>query len=230
VTLALAIGVAVLVVLGAALAARGGALPALPGRALGGVALMAGAVGLALARQFALALPLGVVALGMIRAGLAAARATPRPGQSSEVRTSALAMRLDHDSGEMDGEVLSGRFAGAALSALSGEDLGLLVEELRDDADSLGLLLAYLDRRRDADPDAARRARGDGEGARPGGTDRTGDMSPAEALRILGLAPGASLEEIRAAHHRLMKRVHPDLGGSDALAAMINAAKARLDP
>ena len=55
-------------------------------------------------------------------------------------------------------------------------------------------------------------------------------MSEAEALRVLGLAPGAGLEEVRAAHRRLIRRVHPDLGGSDALAAMINAAKARLDP
>ena len=55
-------------------------------------------------------------------------------------------------------------------------------------------------------------------------------MSVADALRVLGLKPGASLDEIRAAHRRLIKKVHPDLGGSDALAAMINAAKAKLDP
>jgi curved DNA-binding protein CbpA len=55
-------------------------------------------------------------------------------------------------------------------------------------------------------------------------------MTEAEALRILGLEPGASRDDIRAAYHRLMRRVHPDLGGSDELAAMINAAKERLDP
>jgi curved DNA-binding protein CbpA len=55
-------------------------------------------------------------------------------------------------------------------------------------------------------------------------------MTEAEAYRVLGLDPGASLEEVRAAYHRLMKRVHPDLGGSGALAAMLNEAKQVLDP
>jgi curved DNA-binding protein CbpA len=55
-------------------------------------------------------------------------------------------------------------------------------------------------------------------------------MTEAEAYRVLGLAPGASLEEVREAYRRLMKRVHPDLGGSSALAAMLNAAKEILDP
>lgn len=55
-------------------------------------------------------------------------------------------------------------------------------------------------------------------------------MTEAEAYRLLGLAPGASREEVRAAHRRLIRRVHPDLGGSSALAALLNAARERLDP
>ena len=55
-------------------------------------------------------------------------------------------------------------------------------------------------------------------------------MTEAEAYRILGLAPGASVEEVRAAYSRLIRRVHPDLGGSSTLAALINAAKELLDP
>jgi hypothetical protein len=219
---AVLIGLGIAVGVAAALAIL--RLPAPQLRVAGGAALVAAALGLAAMRQFALAAPAGLLGIALLRAGAAAARAAPRPGQSSEVRTEALAMRLDHDSGDMDGEVLAGRFAGAYLSQLGLAELRLLADELEDDPDSLGLLLAYIDRRR-----AAAGAGAEGAEA-PRREEDGGAMSAAEALRILGLAPGASLEEIRAAHRRLMKRVHPDLGGSDALAAMINAAKARLDP
>jgi curved DNA-binding protein CbpA len=50
-------------------------------------------------------------------------------------------------------------------------------------------------------------------------------MSEQEAYKVLGLQPGASEGEIRAAHRRLMKDAHPDHGGSDAMAARLNAAK-----
>ena len=50
-------------------------------------------------------------------------------------------------------------------------------------------------------------------------------MSRAEALEVLGLKPGASAADIRAAHHRLMRASHPDAGGSDWLAARINQAR-----
>jgi hypothetical protein len=59
---------------------------------------------------------------------------------------------------------------------------------------------------------------------RPGRRAETG-MSAEEALEVLGLKPGASRAEIRAAHHRLMRASHPDAGGSDWLAARINQAR-----
>ncbi|MEM1410388.1 MAG: DnaJ domain-containing protein [Pseudomonadota bacterium] len=192
-------------------------LPPRPGL---GVLLLGLAVALAIFRMFAIAGPLALVAIALIQQG-ASAKAVPSSGQTSEVRTDALEMSLDHDTGEMDGHVHSGPFAGARLSELSAEDLQDLVAwiEAEGDDDSLSLLLAYLDRR-----DGARQ-QGDAGSETP-----DGEMSDAEAYRVLGLEPGASVEEIREAHKRLIRKVHPDLGGSSVLAAMINAAKERLDP
>lgn len=50
-------------------------------------------------------------------------------------------------------------------------------------------------------------------------------MTEKEAYEVLGLQDGASADDIREAHIRLMKKVHPDQKGSDWLAKKINAAK-----
>jgi hypothetical protein len=54
---------------------------------------------------------------------------------------------------------------------------------------------------------------------------RQSGMTPEEAYQVLGLHPGATEEEIRAAHHRLMRTAHPDSGGSDWLATRVNQAR-----
>jgi DnaJ homolog subfamily C member 19 len=74
---------------------------------------------------------------------------------------------------------------------------------------------------------AGRQKMGQG-GARPGAgraSPRQGAMTREEAYEVLGLRPGASEDDIRAAHRRLMRGAHPDSGGSDWLAARINLAR-----
>jgi hypothetical protein len=143
------------------------------------------------------------------------------PGAHSNVRSAALEMELDHDTGEMDGLILAGGFEGRNLSDLSEDELLDLVVELRSDEESVALLEAYLDRRipgwgEDADS---------GYGAGHVATPRTGSMGKQEAYEVLGLDAGAGQSEIRKAHRRLMKGMHPDSGGSTFLAAKINEAK-----
>ncbi len=66
--------------------------------------------------------------------------------------------------------------------------------------------------------------RSSGGSSQPPPRRQTG-MTQEEAYQVLGLRPGATEAEIRAAHHRLMRSAHPDSGGSDWLATRINLAR-----
>ena len=147
----------------------------------------------------------------------------PSRGKSSDVETQYLRMSLDHDSGTIAGEVLKGRFAGRKLGDLVFEDLlALLTECGAEDPQSASLIEAYLDRVEGAD--WRQRASQSGYTYEAPGTG-TGHMSRDEAYEILGLEPGASEEDVKEAHHRLMLKIHPDQGGSNYLATKINQAK-----
>jgi DnaJ family protein C protein 19 len=50
-------------------------------------------------------------------------------------------------------------------------------------------------------------------------------MRPSEARTLLGVGENASVDDIRAAHRRLIAKVHPDAGGSAGLATRVNAAR-----
>ena len=156
--------------------------------------------------------------------------AAPSGGQTSEVATAWLRLVLDHDSGEMAGTVLKGAFAGRALDDLAFADLIALRSEIGgDDPQSATLLETYLERVHGPDWRQQAGAAG-GPGGATGGSAAGGaaggqPMTLAEAWAVLGLEPGADDRAIREAHHRLMKNLHPDQGGSTYLAAKINEAK-----
>ena len=104
--------------------------------------------------------------------------------------------------GVLLGVVLTVRGLAAAGLPLIGAALGLLGVALRGGA-------------------AAQRSSGEAGGAQR----RSGAMSRREAAQVLGVAETASEAEINKAYRELMKKVHPDAGGNDALAARVQEAR-----
>lgn len=145
-------------------------------------------------------------------------------GQQSTVETRFVRMTLDHDTGEMNGSVLEGRFAGNELKALRPEQLiALLAECTREDEESAALVRAYLDRVHGDEWQEWDQAQAGNDTA-----GFSGEMTRHEAYAILGLDEGATEDQIMEAHRRLMQKLHPDRGGSTFLAAKINQAKGLL--
>jgi hypothetical protein len=148
-----------------------------------------------------------------------------RAGLDRPYRTHLIEAQLNPDGSLRDGRVLAGPDVGAWLNALPAE---AVVDFLRlcrrSDAAGAALLEPYLDRRA---PGWRVDAERDGD-AGPRRPPNPGAMSQEEAYEILGLQRGATAEEIRAAHRSLMKRAHPDQGGSAERAARVNAARDRL--
>jgi nitrogen fixation-related uncharacterized protein len=193
-------------------------------RMIGGGAALLFAAFLLLRGEIGVAIPVGAVGLGLLGwislwPATFGGRTQKSGGQVSRVRSAFLEMELDHDSGAMRGRILAGRYEGASLDAL---DVPTLIGFLGlIDDDSRQLLIAYLDRRQPGWREHAQHdaAAGQGGGAAPG------KMTEEEAYQVLGLQPGASVEEIGRAHRSLMKKLHPDQGGSTYLAARVNQAK-----
>jgi hypothetical protein len=140
--------------------------------------------------------------------------------QGSRVRTAFIDMELDHVTGAMHGRILAGAHQGASLDSL---DVQMLIGLLGAiDGDSRALLAAYLDRRQPGWRNHAQHDSAAGSGGRPAGSSK---MTEEEAYQILGIQSGASAEEISRAHRSLIKKLHPDQGGTTYLAARVNDAK-----
>jgi hypothetical protein len=195
-------------------------------KASGGLIALGLAVFLGLRGEVGVAIPLGAVGLGLLGwmpfgpAGFSA-RTQKSSGKTSRVRTAYFEMELDHDSGAMNGRIVAGAHQGATLESLDVKTLVGMLNEI--DEESRALLVAYLDRR---DAGWSEHAQGDAAAGRP--TASSGKMSEQEAYQILGLQAGASADAIGHAHRTLMKKFHPDQGGSTYLAARINEAKETL--
>ena len=199
-----------------------------------GLLVMAAVIGLLITGRYGLAVSLVPVLLatairwhGMAStlqnafSGISSMSGHPTPGKASEVESRYLRMVLDHDSGAMVGEIVQGEFAGRRLDDLELHELiSLLAELQRDDSDGVRLLTAWLDRSEYADGwrDAAHTGSADHAASSSG-------MTRDEAAEILGVAPDAAAEDIKAAHHKLMAANHPDKGGSPWLARQINMAR-----
>ena len=228
----LVVGVLILIGLIVLIRAFINADPARLGRVLGWFVLSLGAAGgvallvlLLISDRLIPALALVGAAAPLVMRGRTLWRrwqtiAGPTPGKTSMVETEFLRMRLDHDSGAMTGTVKRGPYAGRRLDELDEAALIDLWRQCRiAEEESARLIEAYLDRleprwreRADAASDAPSAAPSDA-------------MTREEAYAILSLSPGATPEQIKDAHRRLMMKLHPDQGGSTYLAAKINRAK-----
>jgi hypothetical protein len=136
-------------------------------------------------------------------------------GTTSDVETRFLRMTLDHDTGALDGVVLDGPLRGVMLSQLSLDQALDLWRQVQADLQSTQVLESWLER---TWPDW--RAGTSSEAPTPSGA-----MTREEAWQVLGLSPGASDDDIREAHRRLMRLAHPDAGGSTWIAARLNQAR-----
>ena len=196
----------------------------------GGIVSLAVAAFTGIKGELAVAVPLGIFGAGLLGwspfgtsgfsniSGMFGGTRRSQ-GQTSRVRSQFLDMILDHDSGELRGRIVVGPNAGRSLDEFDLPQLTAMIPGF--DAESVPLLESYLDRRFPA-------WRQDAQGNPAGGQRRpaaSGKMTNEEAYQILGLQPGAGRDEIGRAHRALMKKLHPDQGGSTYLAARINEAK-----
>ena len=188
-----------------------------------GVVLIAAGFWLLFFRAVVLSVPLlilGAVLLLPRNAGMAKGA----PPRTSQVRSAHLEMTLNHETTNIDGRILTGKYQGQVLSDLALHDLLGFYAEVQTDEQSAKLLETFLDRAhpewRDQLDETAYRYQQTSQSST--------QLSRDEAYWLLGLEPGSSEEDIREAYHRLIKRVHPDSGGSAALMVQITTARDKL--
>lgn len=162
--------------------------------------------------------------------GMTSMDARASAGRSSNVHSQFFSMMLNHDSGEISGEVLQGEFIGRFLRQLSNHQLKRLLHECQANRDSYALLCSYLNYRLGGNWQSQfgmDEQTGEGEQKNDDPASEQA-MNYEEALDILGLHDPVNKKDIVKAHRSMMQKFHPDRGGSNYLATKINEAKVYL--
>jgi len=196
-------------------------------KTLGGV-LCFGAAGLLFIRGHT-EMALGLAGAGLWLGGWAAAPKWVeklRAGRGQTLLRSAMVeIEFSPTRGAVNGHVLAGAFEGRQLNDMSTQELEALHRACAaSDPEGLRHLEIYFDGRF---PGWRQAGEGDANARDRDGRARSsgGPMTENEAYEVLGLQKGAARDDITRAHRTLMKKLHPDQGGTTALAARVNEAK-----
>ncbi|MCH9698773.1 MAG: molecular chaperone DnaJ [Gammaproteobacteria bacterium] len=144
---------------------------------------------------------------------------TTSNGGVRTVETKFLRLHINLNGIPVEGEVIAGQFTGRQLLSLTRSELDQLIRECSGDQQSRVIL---------------QQLRASGNYSQSGyyqhsqsrqKTSSCGRMSKSQALKILGLNPGSTRQDIISAHRKLMQKAHPDHGGTAELAAQINSAR-----
>ena len=148
----------------------------------------------------------------------------PDGANQSQVVTNTLKMTLDHGTGAMDGEVLTGALTGRKLQSLNLDELKTLYAHCEQhDAEASRLLMSFIARERADVWDGAAPGAGGSQGSN--GIAGTSAMDKHEAMAILGVEEPFTRQDITTAHRSLMGKFHPDKGGNTYLATKLNNAR-----
>jgi len=145
-----------------------------------------------------------------------------RSSLKSQFASPMVDLEVDNLTGRVDGILKAGKYAGRRLAEMNKDAIQECLNDAvkNKDFQSAGLLQAYLNRRFSVGGEYAER-----DGNTRSGSVNPGTITEKEAYDILGLQPGASADDIKRAYRTLMKKLHPDHGGTAYLAARVNEAK-----
>lgn len=141
-------------------------------------------------------------------------------GRKRTLKTEWVKVQVDFSTGRISGAVIKGQFENMELDELDQSQLESLLAECGNDAKSSYLIQTYMAQRFGQQQG--------GSGSTGGSAPSKGGMSHEEALEILGLEGNPDEKEIKTAHKKLMQKLHPDRGGNDFLASLLNRARDHL--